>query len=186
MNLANFVTLLRLAMAPLIIWALLIDQVVWAFAIFLIAGLSDAVDGIVARAFDQQSELGTLLDPIADKTLLVTVFIVLAYLGHIPLWLTILVVSRDVLIIAGILICFVMGKPPQIKPLWVSKANTVAQISLASLVLAALALPLDMPLVQAALVAITAVLTVASAVAYIIQGIQHLSQDTTASAVVTD
>ena len=88
-----------------------------AFMLFVLAGVSDAVDGTVARYFNQQTELGTILDPIADKLMLVCVFISLAYLGSIPLWLVILIVSRDLLIIFGVLLAFVLSLPVTIRPL---------------------------------------------------------------------
>lgn len=149
----------------------------WAFGLFVVAGLSDAVDGAIARMFNQQSELGTILDPIADKTMLVSVYLVLGVMGHIPLWLTILVFSRDLLIVAGIILCFVIGRPVKIKPLWVSKANTAAQITLASLVLGILAFQLDLALLKYSLELTTGVLTGLSALAYTFQGIVHLGSD---------
>ena len=174
MTLANLITLMRIVLVPVIIWALLSDLMLFAFLVFLLAGISDAVDGAVARYFDQQSEFGTMLDPIADKIMLVSVFIVLAYLGHIPLWLTILVVSRDLLIVVGVMLAFLLAKKVTIKPLWVSKANTVAQIVLAALVLGLLAFELDMPLTLLMMVWITGILTTLSAIAYMLQGMKLL------------
>ena len=142
----------------------------FAFLLFLLAGASDAVDGTVARYFDQQSELGTVLGPIADKLMLVSVFLVLSYLGHIPLWLVILIVSRDMLIIFGVLLAFVLRLPVTIRPLWVSKANTLLQILLAAWVLFSLAFAIDFPQAQLALELITGLLTGLSAAAYIWEG----------------
>ena len=106
---------------------------------FLIAGISDGVDGFVARQFDQRSELGAYLDPMADKLLLVSVFVVLGYMGELPLWLVIAAVSRDALIVGAVLLSTIMGNPVAMKPLYVSKANTLIQIVLAAVVLAELA-----------------------------------------------
>jgi len=164
-------------MTPFIIWSLLSGAYMWAFGLFVVAGLSDAVDGAIARMFDQQSELGTVLDPLADKTLLVSVFIVLGVMGNIPLWLTILVFSRDLLIVAGIILCFVIGRPVKIKPLWVSKANTLAQITLASLVLGLLAFQLELTVIKVSLEIITGLLTGFSALAYVFEGIKHLGSN---------
>ena len=177
MTVANIITILRVVLVPIIIWAMLSGAMLPAFILFLVAGLSDAVDGAVARYFDQQSELGTILDPVADKTLLVSVFIVLSILGFLPLWLVILVVSRDVIIISGILIAFLMGRPVDINPLWISKANTLAQIMLASLVLGLLAFELALPTTQLFLEWITGMLTGLSAAAYVIQGARHLASE---------
>ncbi len=171
MTIANIITVGRVLLVPIIIWALLAEQPIFAFVAFVIAGLSDAVDGIVARALDQQSEFGTILDPIADKLMLVSVFIVLAYLGHLPLWLTILVVSRDLIIVFGVMLAFVLEKDVKIKPLWVSKVNTLLQIVLAALVLGVLGFEYPLPTTQTTLEYVTGLLTAASAMAYIVQGL---------------
>jgi len=174
-TIANIITLLRIVLVPVIIWALLSGETVFAFIVFLLAGISDAVDGAVARMMDQQTEFGTALDPIADKLMLVSVFLLLAWLGEIPLWLAILVLSRDVLIIVGFLLAFVLGKAVAIRPLFVSKANTFAQIVLAALVMGLLAFDLQMPVVKISLVYATALLTAVSAIAYTVQGMRYLA-----------
>ncbi|MEL6784602.1 MAG: CDP-alcohol phosphatidyltransferase family protein [Pseudomonadota bacterium] len=174
-TLPNLITLARLFMVPLIVWALLSEQMGMAFAVFVIAGISDAVDGTIARYFNQQSAFGTVLDPIADKIMLVSVFVGLTYLGHIPLWLTIMVVSRDLLIINGVMLAFVMAHDVEIKPLAVSKANTVAQIGLAALVLGLLAFDLTAPTLVISLQWLTALLTGASALAYVWAGLKVFS-----------
>ncbi len=143
-----------------------------AFFVFVAAGVSDAVDGALARHLNQQTEFGTMLDPIADKIMLVSVYILLAYLGHVPLWLTILIVSRDMLIVFGILLAYALDKVVTIKPLWISKANTLAQIVLAAFTLGILAFKLEWPMVMLALVWITAILTTLSAMAYMRDGLK--------------
>lgn len=175
MTLPNIITLMRLFMVPLIVWALLSDQMALAFGVFVLAGISDAVDGTIARYFNQQSEFGTVLDPIADKIMLVSVFVGLTYLGHIPLWLTIMVVSRDLLIINGVMLAFVMARDVVIKPLAVSKANTVAQILLAGLVLGFLAFDFSSPTLIVSLEWIVALLTGLSALAYVWEGLKVFS-----------
>lgn len=177
MTIANFITLIRLILVPMIVWAMISGAMLSAFLLFLVAGISDAVDGFIARQFNQQSELGTILDPLADKLMLVSVFIVLGYLGYLPVWLTILVVSRDVLIVFGIIICFMLDRPVDIAPIWISKFNTVAQIVLACLVLGLLAFDLEMDFVKLALIWITGLSTAASAIAYTVQGVRHLSSE---------
>lgn len=172
MTIANLITLLRIVLVPAIIWAILTNQTVLALVLFVVAGLSDAVDGTVARYFDQQTELGTILDPIADKLMLVSVFISLAYLEAIPLWLVILIVSRDILIIFGVFLAFFLSVPVKIKPLWISKANTVAQIFLAAWVLFTLAFDIQWMTAQIALELSTGLLTALSAIAYLVQGIR--------------
>ena len=168
----------RILLVPVIVWALLTNQPIFAFFAFLVAGVSDAVDGIVARTFNQQSELGIILDPLADKLMLVSVFILLAYLGHLPLWLTILVVSRDMIIVIGVMLALVLGKQFTIKPIWVSKVNTLMQIVLAALVLSVLAFAYPMPAMQTVLEYFTGTLTAASALVYIYQGLALLANNT--------
>ncbi|MEM8749743.1 MAG: CDP-alcohol phosphatidyltransferase family protein [Pseudomonadota bacterium] len=177
MTIPNILTMGRVILVPVIVWALLAGKPMTAFALFCAAGLSDAVDGILARLLNQHSELGAWLDPIADKAMLVSVFVVLGILGFLPLWLTILVVFRDLLIVVGVMLTFALGYQIEMKPLAVSKANTAAQIALAGFVLGILAFELEMPMTQQALEILTGILTVASAIAYITQGLVLLSDD---------
>ncbi len=176
LNAANAITLLRIVLIPLIVWSLLIDARMAAFIIFVAAGISDAVDGAVARHFDQRTELGAYLDPMADKGLLVSVFVVLGYLGHIPIWLVLIVVSRDVLIITGVIISFLMGKPVAIQPLFVSKANTVLQIVFASVVLGWLAFAFEFGQFIELLAFATGGLTVISAAVYVVQWTRYMTE----------
>ncbi len=143
MNLPNSISLARLLGAPLIVWLLLTDAWVTAFVVFLAAGLSDAVDGYLAKRLDLQSFIGAYLDPIADKTLLVSIYITLGVKGQLALWLVILVVSRDLLIIGGALLLFMLNHPTGVKPSLPSKLNTLLQITLAALVIGGLAFELD-------------------------------------------
>lgn len=140
-NIANLVTLLRLVLTPVVIWLLLDGQSGPAFALFLLAGITDAVDGMIAKRFNQQTELGAYLDPIADKALLVSVFVTLGVLQELPVWLVVLAVSRDAMIVGGVLLSYTLGNPLVMKPLLISKANTVAQIVLVAGVLAHMSFP---------------------------------------------
>lgn len=140
MNLPNVISLARLLVAPVIVWLLLTGALGAAFWVFLLAAASDAADGLIAKRFGSATVLGSYLDPIADKTLLVSVYIVLGSLGHLPLWLVLLVVSRDILIVGGALLLWLYARSFRMKPLMVSKVNTVAQITLAAVVLGALGL----------------------------------------------
>jgi len=175
MTLANFITFLRFLMVPAIVYMLLLGQMLPAFVIFIIAGLSDGVDGFVARHYNQQSELGAYLDPIADKLLLVSVFIMLAILGYLPHWLVVLVVSRDILIIMAVIVSSIMARPVAMNPILVSKANTAMQIALASVVLAELAFNISFGDLRTILIYVAAVLTILSAAAYLRVWIDHMS-----------
>ena len=135
MNIPNVITLVRLVSVPVIIWLILQNRMDYAFGLFMLAGISDAIDGPLARHFGTVSELGTTLDPIADKALLVSIYITLGIQGGMPSWIVITVVSRDVLIVGGILLAYLLDKPIKIEPLLVSKINTASQIALAAMVL---------------------------------------------------
>jgi cardiolipin synthase len=171
----NMITILRFLLVPAVIYWLISGEWRLAFAGFLIAGISDGVDGFIARRFNQRSKLGGYLDPMADKLLLVSVFVVLGFMGELPLWLVIAAVSRDGLIVCAVLLSTVMGNPVEMKPLMVSKANTAVQIALAAVVLAELAFAADFGPIRAALIILSGLLTVASAAAYLVAWTRHMS-----------
>jgi len=133
--LPNLISLLRLCLVPLAIWLMLSDRYFGAFWVFIAAGVSDAVDGFVAKHFNARTTLGAYLDPLADKALLTSVYVTLGYEDHIEDWLVILIVFRDVLIIGGAILYQTLTQALTMQPLWISKINTVAQITLAALLL---------------------------------------------------
>ncbi len=165
-NIPNAVTLGRVILVPVIFWLLVSGQTKAAFFAFLVAGLSDAVDGFVAKRFKLETELGAYLDPIADKALIVSIYMALGVAGNLPSWLVIAVVTRDILIVLGVVLAWIVGQTVAIRPLAVSKANTAAQITLAAIVLADEGFKLGMVETRVVLVWITLVLTVLSLAAY--------------------
>jgi cardiolipin synthase len=173
----NIITILRFILVPAVVYAMMTGEIGWAFAGFIVAGISDGVDGFIARQFDQRTELGAYLDPIADKLLLVSVFVVLGQMGELPLWLVIAVVSRDALIVGAVLLSYVMGRPVLVKPLFVSKANTTAQILLAGLVLGELSFSAAIDNLRDALIVLAGLLTIASAAAYLVAWLRHMNGD---------
>jgi len=146
-----------------------------AFLAFTIAGLSDALDGYLAKRFDLRTELGAYLDPLADKALLMSVYVFLALDGALPAPLAILVVSRDVMIVGAVMVSWVLNKPVEIRPLLVSKLNTAAQIALACAVLAALAFGVPQAGWMGAAIWVVAALTSASMAAYLAQWLRHMN-----------
>ena len=136
LNLPNLITLGRLLLVPLAIWLILDASYAVAFWVFVAAGLSDGLDGFIAKRFDRRTRLGALLDPIADKTLLVSVFVTLGWVGALPKWIVILVVFRDVMIIGGFLLIQTTAAPKRFDPIQISKLNTLGQIALVGFVLA--------------------------------------------------
>ena len=168
MTIPNFITVLRFILVPAIIMAMLYGRMDLAFAGLLVAGVSDGIDGFIARQFDQRSELGAWLDPVADKLLLVSVVIMLGKLGHLPAWLVVLIVSRDVLIVGAVILQILFGNPMEVRPLMVSKANTVAQITMVTVALAGLGFGFDIAVIFNVLIGVAALLTVASGAAYLV------------------
>lgn len=174
-NLPNLVSLARLCLVPVSIALISSQAWVLAFAVFVCAGLSDALDGWLAKRFDLATELGAYLDPLADKALLVSIYVTLAVARELPSALAILVVSRDFMIIGAVLVALAMGRPLPIRPLFISKLNTVAQIGFAGLVLAMKAFELQPGLLFQMALASVAVLTFVSAAAYLRQWVAHMS-----------
>jgi cardiolipin synthase len=165
-TLANLVTFLRLCAVPVAVWLVLRGQFLAAFWLFAAAGLSDALDGWLARR-NGPTRLGAMIDPVADKALLVSMFVTLAVVGVLPDWLAILVVFRDAVIVGGVLLLSVLGQPVSIRPLPVSKLNTVVQIVMIAATLLVAGLRLDWPMVEGALLAAVAASTLASLGAYV-------------------
>ena len=181
MTLPNLITIGRLLLVPLIIWLIVADQPLAAFSVLIVAGASDAVDGFLARQLDLRSELGTYLDPIADKALLVSIYITLAVVTAIPVWLAILIVSRDVLIVGAVVLSWMLGEPTSVQPLRISKVNTTLQIVLAAVVLGDLAFTVDLALAREILVYLVAFLTVVSAAIYLVEWVRHMGAGEAAS-----
>lgn len=175
LNLPNAISVGRIFLVPLVVWAIISGRMQFAFVIFVLAGLSDALDGFLAKRYDWQTELGAYLDPIADKLLLVSIYIVLGLFAHLPAWLVIAVVSRDVLIIGGILLAWILERPVAMQPLLVSKANTTFQIVLASLVMGNLGFQLGLEPLILPLIWLTGLLTVLSAAAYLRAWLHHMA-----------
>ncbi len=139
-SLPNLITLARLLAVPVMVWMIVSGQWTAAFWLFVAAGVSDGIDGYIAKRFDAESVLGSYLDPIADKVMLVCVFVTLGIVDEIGIWLVIIIVSRDILIVGGTVLSQIVERPIKMKPLFVSKINTVAQIVLAAVALANLGL----------------------------------------------
>ncbi len=140
-HLPNIISLLRVMLVLPTVWALVHDRYGLALVLFAVCGASDALDGYLAKRYAWTSRLGAILDPLADKTLLVATYVTLAWLGAIPRWLTIAVVGRDLIIVAGALAYhFLIGRF-ELAPTWLSKANTLMQIVLVMAVMLDRAVP---------------------------------------------
>ena len=175
LSIPNIITLGRIMLVPIIVWAIVSSQMEAAFAVFIVAGVSDAVDGFLAKRFNMTSELGALLDPLADKALLVSIYMALGIWGAIPRWIVILVVSRDIMIVTAVIVSWLFDKPVPIKPLMVSKLNTAAQVAFAALVLASLAFGFNPAPYDIILMGLVTVFTLASVSLYLVEWVRHMS-----------
>ena len=163
-------------MTPLTIMMIISQRFLLAFLIFILAGVSDAIDGFIAKNFELRTELGAYLDPLADKALLISIYVSLAIYAGLPAWIVVTVVSRDVMILVAVLVSWLLDKPVEIRPVWVSKLNTVAQISLAGFALGVRAYGLDPQPLQTYLLWAAAGTTLASGGVYIAQWLDHMSR----------
>ena len=175
MNIPNLITLGRILLVPVVVWAISSGAMWIAFVLFLAAGISDAVDGFLAKRFGMTSELGAYLDPLADKALIVSIYLALGINNFIPRWLVILVVSRDIMIVGAFLLSWLIGTPLKVKPLLVSKLNTVAQIAFACVVLGSLGFHIEAELLTVALMGLVTALTLLSIAAYVREWVRYMN-----------
>ena len=165
-NAANVITFGRLCAVPLAFWLVLAHRLDLAFFLFVLAGLSDAVDGWLARRYGGNA-VGAVLDPVADKALLVTMYVTLAVVQVLPDWLAILVVFRDLMIVGGVIVLAILGHPVAIRPLYISKVNTTLQIVLIAATLCLTGFDLMAPYLLVSLIWIVAASTLLSGAAYV-------------------
>lgn len=174
-SIPNILTVVRILLTPVFVIMLLHGLYPQALMVFAFAGLSDGLDGFIARYFNQRTVLGAYLDPVADKLLLVSAYVLLGMLDVTPDWIAVIVIARDVIITLGIAIITLTAKTYEVKPSLVSKATTVAQILLVLLCLfdpdAVKLTALHTPLIW-----ITAVLTTLSGLHYVYLGMNILQE----------
>jgi cardiolipin synthase len=175
LSIPNLITLARIVLVPVVVWAISVGAMGLAFGLFVVAGVSDAIDGFLAKRFRMTTVLGSYLDPLADKALLVSIYVTLGINQQVPRWLVILVVSRDIMIVGGVILAWLLGSPVKMKPLIISKVNTLAQIVLASVVLGSAGLGVQIPEVTLALMGIVAVTALLSIAAYATRWLQQMS-----------
>lgn len=174
MNLPNYITLGRIILIPVFIDLMVYGYYRWALVVFVIAGASDALDGLIARQTKTQTELGAFLDPLADKLLIVSALVTLVILGKLPAWLVIIVISRDVIVASGSLIIYFTGRDIKIRPSLVGKITTGLQLAVVVLALVLTGYGTYHPEVQyiALLHWTTASITVVSGIQYVVRGIR--------------
>lgn len=161
---------------PFVIWAIASGELRIAFVLFVTAAISDLMDGFLAKRFGMQTELGAYLDPLADKVLIMSIYLTLGITGIIPRWIVILVVSRDIMIIGAVILSWLVNKPITVKPLTISKINTACQVVYASVVLAASGFGIDASWLIAATLALVTVFTLLSIGFYVAEWVRHMNQ----------
>jgi cardiolipin synthase (CMP-forming) len=175
LNIPNLLSLGRALMVPLVVWLIISGEARGAFFVMVAAGATDALDGWLAKRFHWETELGAYLDPLADKLLLVSVFITLGVAGQLPVWLVIMVVARDIMIVAAVVLSGMLERPLAMHPLAVSKWNTAVQIVLALVALADVGFALGWGVARTGLEFLVAALTLASAGAYLVGWLKHMA-----------
>ena len=175
MNIPNLITVIRILLVPLLAIFLLEEQYGYALLVFIIAGVSDGLDGFLARLLKQKTRLGAILDPVADKALLVTAFVILAVIEVIPRWLTVLVVSRDLIIVVGFAILILNDRRLQIAPTYTSKLTTFMQLLTVAYFLGLVYIQ-PLLFLQDYLIFATAFLTLLSCAHYLVIGFQALGK----------
>lgn len=173
----NFISLGRLFTTPVLIWLLLSGRTVAAFYVFILAGLSDILDGILARALKDHSIIGSYLDPIADKCLLTGAFIALGVKGLIPIWLIIFVTFRDAMIVGGAILLILLGKKLRVQPLLISKLNTLLQILLVVYVMGEKVWSFNFSYMLESLTSLTALTTFISGAGYVVLWVKIMKKD---------
>lgn len=176
MTIANALTLLRLCLIPLIVVLIHEHRYAVAFYCFTAAGVTDALDGYLARKLDQRTEIGAYLDALADKSLIAATFIALFANAVVPYWLVVLVIFRDLMIVGAVAIAWLMNNPIPIEPLRISKWNTAAQITAIAFTLGSLAYGLDWPGLAGMLYLAVAALTGISVAAYFARWFRHMAE----------
>jgi cardiolipin synthase len=175
MNLPNTLTIIRVLLIPVFVILIMNHSFRWALITFGVAGITDGLDGLLARLTHRKTDLGAYLDPIADKLLLISAYVSLAIVEVLPGWLSVIVITRDVIILLGLLVIILISHPPVIQPSFISKMTTAFQILTVILALLAGYHPFFKQLTPIAIYT-TTFLTIASGVHYIYVGTRILDQ----------
>jgi len=174
MNLPNSLTILRILLIPVFIGFLLYERYEYSLAVLLLAGLTDGLDGTIARVANQRTRLGAYLDPLADKLLLTSGFVTLSVLHLVPSWIAIVVVSRDMILMTGTPLARLTESHLDISPTLLGKGTTLVQLSYLILVVVLTSRQMDLRLIQPLLYLMVCV-TVMSGFHYLYRGVTHLS-----------
>jgi cardiolipin synthase len=172
LTIPNFLTLLRIIAIPVFLILVNGHRYAAALVLFMAAGITDTIDGVIARLTDSRSELGATMDPLADKLLLISSFVMLTWLGALPSWLLILVLTRDVVVLSGYLVIYFVSTPMEVDPTFIGKLNTFNEMFTIGFALLTLARPeLPMTTVNLGMWYLTAATTTISGVHYVYSGL---------------
>lgn len=176
MNLPNLLTLFRIVLVPVIVIFLIQESYLKALFAFILAGITDGLDGLFARIMHQKTVLGTYLDPLADKALISTCFVTLSILGIIPGWITVIVISRDIIILLGVSVLALTSVPFEVHPTLISKLTTAFQLLAVFMALLSKSMP-DLMHYPGLfyLYWVTGALTVVSGMNYIMRGLKLIN-----------
>ncbi len=170
-TLPNILTIARILLLPFFATSLIYGNYQYALILFFAAAITDVLDGLIARITKQVTDFGSILDPVADKFLLITSFIVMTVYGWIPKWLTITVISRDIIVVTGWLILYFVTDNKKVEPSVLGKAANFLQICLIALVLISINIQ-NVSLVSESYLIAVAVITAASGITYIYKGLK--------------
>ena len=176
MNVPNSLTILRILLTPVFVGFLIYERYEYSLAVLLLAGITDGLDGTIARVANQRTRLGAYLDPLADKLLLTSGFVTLSVLHLLPSWIAILVVSRDMMLMTGTLLARLTESRVDISPTLLGKGTTLFQLSYLILTVVLTSRQMDLKLIQPLLYLMVG-LTVMSGFHYLYRGVTHLSAD---------
>lgn len=174
LSLPNSITFIRIIIIPVFVTAIVYKRIQYALALFIVAGVSDLLDGFLARVTHQQTRLGAFLDPLADKFLLMTSFIMFAVYGWLPMWITITVISRDLIVMLGWLLLYLLYDITKVEPSLTGKAAIASQLILIAYIL--LALSVRLPLPGGWILAAVTVLSALSGLQYVYRGLRQASE----------
>jgi len=177
LNIPNLLTILRILLTPLLVIFLINERYDLAFVVFAAAGISDGLDGFLARVMKQKTRIGAILDPIADKALLASAYITLAVMGLVPNWLAVTVISRDIIIVFGVLVLLLFQSGIEIHPTIISKLTTLFQLLTVFTVLFATVTHMDLTRILVCCYILTSILTVASGLDYLYKGVMMLGNE---------
>jgi len=177
LNIPNLLTLARILLTPLLVIFLIDKKYELAFLVFVVAGVTDGLDGFIARIMRQKTRIGAILDPIADKALLASSYITMAVTGIIPDWLAVTVISRDIIIVFGVMVLLLFHSGVEICPSIISKLTTLFQLLTVFFVLGGMVMKITCHPLVASLYVITAILTIASGLHYLYKGVKMLGTE---------